>query len=93
MKEKEPYIDTLRVQADDPIESANLETIKPKYTVTRICELHEEIEVQAKNDKELMELYHEGTVDEILSTLEKNEFVKYVIKDKNGKIIFEHTYT
>ena len=92
MTEKEPYIDTLRVQADDPIESANLETIKQKYTVTRICSLSG-IFVEAENDKELMELYHEGTVDEILSTLEKNEFVKYVIKDKNGKIIFEHTYT
>tara|TARA_R110000744_G_scaffold340124_1_gene445295 strand:+ start:49 stop:246 length:198 start_codon:yes stop_codon:yes gene_type:complete len=65
--------------------------MKPKYTVTRICELHEEIEVQAKNDKEIMELYHDGSVDEILST--KNESVKYVIKDKNGKIIHEHTFT
>ena len=64
--------------------------MKPKYTVTRICEPHE-IEVEAENDKEIMELYHDGSVDEILST--KKESVKYIIKDKNGKIIHEHTFT
>tara|TARA_R110000787_G_scaffold11280_3_gene37646 strand:+ start:319 stop:519 length:201 start_codon:yes stop_codon:yes gene_type:complete len=63
---------------------------KPKYTVTRICELHD-IHVDAENDEELMEFYYEGTVDEILST--KKESVKYIIKDKNGKIIHEHTFT
>ena len=36
-------------------------------------------------------LYYDGEVDGILST--KNEFIKYIIKDENGKIIFEHTYT
>ena len=61
------------------------------YKVTRICELHEEIEIQAKNDKEIMQLYSEGEVDGIFST--KSESVKYVIKDKNGKIIHEHIFT
>ena len=83
---KEEKEENLKIE----IESANLETIKQKYTVTRICSLSG-IFVEAENDEELMELYYDGEVDGILST--KNEFVKYIIKDKNGKIIFEHTYT
>ena len=85
---KEEKEENLKIE----IESANLETIKQKYTVTRICSLSE-INVEAENDEELMELYYEGEVDGILSTLEHNEFIKYIIKDENGKIIFEHTYT
>ena len=60
------------------------------YKITKVSSLHD-IEVQAKDDKEIMKLYHEGTVDEILST--KNDHVGYQIKDEDGNLIYGHIYT
>ena len=60
------------------------------YKVTRVSSL-QDIDVQAKNDKEIMQLYHEGTVDEILST--KNEHISYQIEDEDGNLIHEHIFT
>jgi len=60
------------------------------YKITKISSLHD-IEVQAKDDKEIMQLYHEGTVDEVLST--KNEHISYQIEDEDGNLIYGHIYT
>ena len=59
------------------------------YKITKITSLHE-INIKAKSDKELKKLYKEGVIDEVLS--EKNEHIYYLITDKNGKKVFEHTY-
>lgn len=60
------------------------------YKVTRIEHLHD-INFEAKDDKELIELYHEGLIDEVLS--EKNAHQQYIITDENGNVVYEHTYT
>ena len=64
--------------------------MKNNYKITKITSLHE-INIKAKSDKELKKLYKEGVMDEVLS--EKNEQIYYLITDKNGKKVFEHTYT
>tara|TARA_R100000315_G_C5177302_1_gene102590 strand:- start:508 stop:699 length:192 start_codon:yes stop_codon:yes gene_type:complete len=60
------------------------------YKITKVSSLHD-IEVQANDDKEIMELYFEGVVDEILST--KNDHVSYKIEDEHGNLIHEHIFT
>ena len=60
------------------------------YKVTRVEHLHD-INFEAKDNKELMELYHEGVIDELLS--EKNTNLHYKITDEDGKTVYEHTYT
>ena len=60
------------------------------YKVTRVSSL-QNINVQAKNDKEIMKLYYEGVIDEILST--KNEHIDYQIEDEDGNLIYEHIFT
>ncbi|HAI20038.1 MAG TPA: hypothetical protein DCM10_19710 [Xanthomarina gelatinilytica] len=60
------------------------------YKITKVSSLHD-IEVQANDDKEIMELYFEGVVDEILST--KNEHIDYQIEDEDGNLIHEHIFT
>ena len=60
------------------------------YKVTRVSSL-QDINVQTKNDKEIMQLYYEGVVDEILST--KNEHIDYQIEDEDGNLIHEHIFT
>ena len=64
--------------------------MKNNYKITKITSLHE-INIKAKSDKELKKLYEEGVIDEVLS--EKSEHTYYLITDKNGKKVFEHTYT
>jgi len=61
-----------------------------KYKITREAGLYQ-IDFQAKNFEELMELYNEGVVDEVLS--EKMEHLHYKITDENGNVVYEHTYT
>jgi hypothetical protein len=60
------------------------------YKITKVSSLHD-IEVQAKDDKEIMKLYYEGVVDEILST--KDEHIDYQIEDEDGNLIHEHIFT
>jgi len=60
------------------------------YKVTRVEHLHD-INFEAKDNKELIELYHEGLIDELLS--EKNAHQHYKITDENGNVVYEHTYT
>ena len=60
------------------------------YKITKVSSL-QDIEVQAKDDKEIMQLYHEGVVDETLST--KNEHISYQIEDEDGNLIYGHIYT
>ena len=60
------------------------------YKITKVSSLHD-IEIQAKDDKEIMQLYHEGVVDETLST--KNEHISYQIEDEDGNLIYGHIYT
>ncbi len=64
--------------------------MKNNYKITRITSLHE-IDIEAESHIELKKLYKEGVIDEVLS--EKNEQIYYLITDKNGKKVFEHTYT
>jgi DNA polymerase II small subunit/DNA polymerase delta subunit B len=60
------------------------------YKITKVSSL-QDIEVQAKDDKEIMQLYYEGVVDEILST--KNDHISYQIEDEDGNLIYGHIYT
>jgi len=60
------------------------------YKVTKVEHLHD-INFEAKDNKELMDLYYEGVIDEILS--EKNAHQHYKITDEDGKTVYEHTYT
>ena len=60
------------------------------YKITKVSSLHD-IEVQAKDDKEIMQLYYKWVVDEILST--KNEHIDYQIEDEDGNLIYGHIYT
>ena len=64
--------------------------MKNNYKITRITSLHE-IDIEAESHIELKKLYKEGVIDEVLS--EKNEHIYYLITDKNGKKVYEHTYT
>ena len=64
--------------------------MKNNYKITRITSLHE-IDIEAESHIELKKLYKEGVIDEVLS--EKNDHIYYLITDKNGKKVFEHTYT
>tara|TARA_R100001480_G_scaffold154309_1_gene159184 strand:- start:2298 stop:2492 length:195 start_codon:yes stop_codon:yes gene_type:complete len=61
------------------------------YTVTRT--ITDIVSVKAKDDKELMKLYNEGVVDEMLTT-DGNRTERYKTEDKErGKIIYEENYT
>jgi len=60
------------------------------YKVTRVEHLYD-INFEAKDNKELMDLYHEGVVDEVLS--EKHTHQHYKITDEDGNVVYEHTYT
>jgi hypothetical protein len=53
------------------------------YTITKIITNY----IEAKDDKELNELYSVGVVDEVLSNI--NPIERYVITDEKGNIIKE----
>jgi len=53
------------------------------YTITKTITNY----IEAKDDKELNELYSEGVVDEVLSNI--NPIERYVITDEKGNIIKE----
>ena len=57
------------------------------YTVTRTISAHATI--VARNEKEVMKLYHEGVVDESLS-LDNHKDWTTRIKNEEGKVIHEH---
>ena len=61
------------------------------YTITRT--ITDIVSVKAKDDKELMELYNEGVVDEML-TIDGTRTERYKTEDKErGEIIYEEDYT
>ena len=61
------------------------------YTITRTTT--DIVSVKAKDDKELMKLYNEGVVDEML-TIDGNRTERYKTEDKErGEIIHEENYT
>ena len=51
------------------------------YTITKTITNY----IEAKDDKELNELYSEGVVDEVLSNI--NPIERYIITDEKGNII------
>jgi len=53
------------------------------YTITKTITNY----IEAKDDKELNQLYSEGVVDEVLSNI--NPIERYVITDEKGNIIKE----
>jgi len=57
------------------------------YTITKTITNY----IEAKDDKELNELYSEGVVDEVLSNI--NPIERYVITDEKGNIIRKEKYT
>lgn len=59
------------------------------YTITKTTRL--KIDFKAKDAYELIKLYNEGVVDEVLA--EKNDLQHYLITDENGKLVLENTYT
>ena len=61
------------------------------YTITRTTT--DIVSVKAKDDKELMELYNEGAVDEML-TINGTRTERYKTEDEErGEIIYEENYT
>ena len=61
------------------------------YTITRTTV--DIVSVKAKDDKELMELYNEGAVDEML-TINGTRTERYKTEDEErGEIIYEENYT
>jgi len=61
------------------------------YTITRT--ITDIVSVKAKDDKELMELYNEGAVDEML-TINGTRTERYKTEDEErGEIIYEENYT
>ena len=61
------------------------------YTITRTTT--DIVSVKAKDDKELMKLYNEGVVDEML-TIDGTRTERYKTEDKErGEIIHEENYT
>ena len=57
------------------------------YTITKTITNY----IEAKDDKELNELYSEGVIDEVLSNI--NPIERYVITDEKGNIIKKENYT
>ena len=57
------------------------------YTITRITIAHATIE--AENEEEIIKLYHEGVVDESLSS-DNHKDLTTKIKNEKGKVIHEH---
>ena len=61
------------------------------YTITRTTV--DIVSVKAKDDKELMELYNEGAIDEML-TINGTRTERYKTEDEErGEIIYEENYT
>ena len=60
-----------------PVERVIMKT----YTITKTITNY----IEAKDDKELNELYSEGVIDEVLSNI--NPIERYVITDEKGNII------
>ena len=58
------------------------------YTVTRITISHATL--KAKNKKEVMGLYHEGVVDELLSSDNKKGWITRIKDFDKDKTIYEH---
>ena len=53
------------------------------YTITKTITNY----IEAKDDKELKELYGEGVVDEVLADINPSEC--YVITDKKGNVVLK----
>ena len=58
-----------------------------RYQIYRVIKEYSYAEVEAKDDKEIMELLKEGVIDEELANNQTHDDEEYKIIDEDGRVV------